>query len=132
MATFEGKVAIVTGSTTVESGGLNIGGATATELAAGWGQGRTRRHQYRRRTGPSPFKLNERRGQEVAIAVETDVRSEDQIERLVATTVERLCAPSIVINIVGIFPAADGDVATIDCKELGTTSSRSTSAESCC
>ena len=34
MSRLANKVAIVTGATTVEPGGLNIGGATATELVA--------------------------------------------------------------------------------------------------
>ncbi|MGM5069103.1 SDR family NAD(P)-dependent oxidoreductase [Rhodococcus qingshengii] len=112
MPTFEGRVAIVTGATTVEPGGLNIGGATATELAA---RGAKVALADINIAGAQALadQLNARHGQEVAIAVETDVRSEEQIQRLVATTVDRLGEPSIVINIVGIFPAADKDVATM-------------------
>lgn len=54
--------------------------------------------------------LNERHGEGTAIAVETDVRSEEQIERLVATTVDKLGEPTIVMNIAGIFPGDDVDV----------------------
>jgi NAD(P)-dependent dehydrogenase (short-subunit alcohol dehydrogenase family) len=112
MPNFDNKVAIVTGATTVEPGGLNIGGATATELAANGAKVALADINI---AGAQALadQLNERHGKEVAIAVETDVRSEAQIERLVATTVEKLGEPTIIINVAGIFPGDDGEVATM-------------------
>ncbi|WP_055476935.1 SDR family NAD(P)-dependent oxidoreductase [Gordonia sp. HS-NH1] len=110
MPNLEGKTAIVTGATFVEPGGLNIGGATATELVASGAKvaladtniGGAKRLADR---------LNESAGSTVAIAVETDVRSEEQIEQLVRTTVAELGEPTIVMNIAGIFPPDDTEVA---------------------
>ncbi|ANY24138.1 SDR family NAD(P)-dependent oxidoreductase [Gordonia terrae] len=112
MPDFENKVAIVTGATTVEPGGLNIGGATATELAAG---GALVALADINIAGAQALadQLNQRHGRQVAIAIETDVRHESQVKRLVDATVEQLGEPTIVINIAGIFPAEDGDVATM-------------------
>jgi NAD(P)-dependent dehydrogenase (short-subunit alcohol dehydrogenase family) len=112
MPNFDNKVAIVTGATTVEPGGLNIGGATATELAANGAKVALADINI---AGAQALadQLNKRHGKEVAIAVETDVRSEEQIEHLVATTVEKLGEPTIVINVAGIFPGDDGEVATM-------------------
>ncbi|MCR1785854.1 SDR family oxidoreductase [Nocardioides carbamazepini] len=112
MPTFSDKVAIVTGATTVEPGGLNIGGATAVELAAGGAKVALADINIQGAQALADL-LNERHGDGTAIAVETDVRSEDQIERLVATTVQQLGEPTITINIAGIFPADDTEVATM-------------------
>lgn len=112
MARFDNKVAIVTGATTVEPGGLNIGGATATELAAGGAKVVLADINI---SGAQALadQLNQRHGGEVALAVQTDVRSEEQIERLVAATVDTFGEPTIVMNIAGIFPGEDGEVATM-------------------
>lgn len=112
MPDFTGKVAIVTGATTVEPGGLNIGGATATELAANGAKVALADINL---AGAQALadQLNARHGDGTALAVETDVRSEEQIERLVATTVETLGEPTIVMNIAGIFPPDDTEVAAM-------------------
>ncbi|MDV7242710.1 SDR family oxidoreductase [Rhodococcus oxybenzonivorans] len=112
MGRVEGKVAIVTGATSVEPGGLNIGGATATELASEGARvvladinvdGAERLAKI----------LNDRHGDKTALAVGIDLRHEDQIEKLVQRTVDYFGAPDIVVNNAGIFPGDDGDVATM-------------------
>ncbi|MFZ2178616.1 MAG: SDR family oxidoreductase [Rhodococcus sp. (in: high G+C Gram-positive bacteria)] len=112
MGRVEGKIAIVTGATSVEPGGLNIGGATATELAAEGArvvladinvEGAERLAKI----------LNDRHGDKTALAVGIDLRHEEQIERLVQRTVDYFGAPDIVVNNAGIFPGDDGDVATM-------------------
>jgi NAD(P)-dependent dehydrogenase (short-subunit alcohol dehydrogenase family) len=112
MPRFDDKVAIVTGATTVEPGGLNIGGATAAELAANGAKVALADINI---AGAQALadQLNASHGNGTAIAVETDVRSEAQVLRLVATTVEKLGEPTIIINIAGIFPGDDGEVATM-------------------
>ncbi|MDL9935397.1 SDR family oxidoreductase [Gordonia sp. ABSL1-1] len=55
--------------------------------------------------------LNERHGEKTALAVEVDLRAEQQIEQLVQRTVDHFGAPDIVVNIAGIFPIDDGDIA---------------------
>ncbi|MGW0035644.1 SDR family oxidoreductase [Gordonia sp. NB41Y] len=112
MPSFDGKTAIVTGATTVDPGGLNIGGATATELVAGGAKVALADINIEGAQALAK-QLNERAGHSVAIAVHTDVRSEQQIEQLVATTVEQLGEPTIVINIAGVFPPDDTEVATM-------------------
>lgn len=112
MGRVEGKIAIVTGATSVEPGGLNIGGATATELAAEGArvvladinvEGAERLAKI----------LNDRHGDKTALVVGLDLRHEEQIESLVQRTVDYFGAPDIVINNAGIFPGDDGDVATM-------------------
>jgi NAD(P)-dependent dehydrogenase (short-subunit alcohol dehydrogenase family) len=112
MPRFDDKVAIVTGATTVEPGGLNIGGATAAELAANGAKVALADINI---AGAQALadQLNASHGNGTAIAVETDVRSEAQVQRLVATTVEKLGEPTIIMNIAGIFPGDDGEVATM-------------------
>jgi len=112
MGRVEGKIAIVTGATFVEPGGLNIGGATATELAAEGArvvvadidvEGAERLAKI----------LNDRHGEKTALAYGLDLRNENEIEQLVQRTVEYFGAPGVVVNNAGIFPADDGDVATM-------------------
>lgn len=107
-----GQVAIVTGATSVVPGGENIGGATAIELVGAGakvvvadidGEGAERLATL----------LNERHGSEVATAFTVDLRHEAEIERLVARTVETFDAPTLIMNIAGVFPADDGDVASM-------------------
>lgn len=112
MGRVEGKVAIVTGATSVEPGGLNIGGATATELAAEGAKVVLADINVEGAERLAAI-LNERHGDGTALAVGTDLRNEEEIERLVATTVEKFGALSIVANIAGIFPGGDGDVANM-------------------
>lgn len=107
------KIAIVTGATDIVDGGLNIGGATATELVARGARvvvadinedGATRLAE----------RLNAEAGGKVALAVPTDVRSEDDIRRLTATTVEAFGRIDIVINNAGVFPGGDGEIADLE------------------
>ncbi|QDQ93023.1 SDR family oxidoreductase [Rhodococcus sp. WB9] len=112
MGRVEGKVAIVTGATSVDPGGLNIGGATATELAA---EGARVVLADINVDGAERLAaiLNERHGDKTALAVGIDLRHEDQIEKLVQRTVDYFGAPDIVVNNAGIFPGDDGDVANM-------------------
>jgi NAD(P)-dependent dehydrogenase (short-subunit alcohol dehydrogenase family) len=112
MGRVEGRVAIVTGATSVVPGGLNIGGAAATQLAA---EGARVVLADINIDGAERLatNLNERHGDRTALAVQVDLRHEDQIERLVERTVEYFGEPNIVINNAGIFPGDDGDVATM-------------------
>lgn len=112
MSRLANKIAIVTGATTVEPGGLNIGGATATELVA---EGARVVLADINIDGASALaeQLNQKYGPDVAIAVHTDLRSEEAIQQLVATTVSTFGALHLLMNIAGIFPAGDGDVATM-------------------
>lgn len=113
MGRVEGKIAIVTGATWVDQGGLNIGGATASALAAEGAQVVLADINI---TGAQALadRLNTEHGDKTAIAVETDIRHEDQIKSLVATTVETFGSPTIVINNAGIFAPDDGAIATMD------------------
>ncbi len=106
------KTAIVTGATTVTPGGLNIGGAAATELVA---EGARVVLADLNIEGASALadQLNEVHGPGVAVAVQTDLRHEDQIEKLVATTIETFGGLNVLLNIAGIFPPGDGDIATM-------------------
>jgi NAD(P)-dependent dehydrogenase (short-subunit alcohol dehydrogenase family) len=112
MGSFEGKVAIVTGATSVVPGGVNIGGAVATELAA-----RGARVVVAARNAENAQRLAAEieadHGPGSALAVATDVRSEEQVERLVATAVHTFGGLHVLINVAGIFLPADGDLATM-------------------
>jgi NAD(P)-dependent dehydrogenase (short-subunit alcohol dehydrogenase family) len=112
MPRLSNKVALVTGATTVEPGGLNIGGATATELAA---EGAHVVLADINIEGASALadQLNSKYGPDIAIAVQTDLRSEAAIRDLVATTVSTFGGLQLLMNIAGVFPAGDGDVATM-------------------
>lgn len=106
------KIALVTGATTVQPGGLNIGGAAATELVA---EGARVVLADINIEGASALadQLNEKYGPNAAIAVHTDLRSEEAIRDLVATTVSTYGGLQVLLNIAGVFPAGDGDVATM-------------------
>lgn len=112
MSRLTNKTAIVTGATTVEPGGLNIGGATAAELVA---EGARVVLADINIEGASTLaeQLNQKYGPDVAIAVHTDIRSEDAIRDLVATTVSTFGGLQVLLNIAGVFPVGDGDVATM-------------------
>jgi NAD(P)-dependent dehydrogenase (short-subunit alcohol dehydrogenase family) len=112
MTSLTGKVAIVTGATKVDPGGLNIGGATAAELVARGARVAlaSRNIEDLQRLAAQ---LNEKHGPGVAIAVATDVRDEEQIERLVATTVSTFGGLQVLVNVAGVFPVSDGDIATM-------------------
>ncbi|MDV7352043.1 SDR family oxidoreductase [Rhodococcus oxybenzonivorans] len=112
MGRVERKVAIVTGATSVEPGGLNIGGATATELAAEGARVVVADINVEGAERLAAI-LNERHGDKTALAVGIDLRHEDQIQDLVQRTVDYFGAPDIVVNNAGIFPGDDGDVATM-------------------
>ncbi|BBY75369.1 short-chain dehydrogenase [Mycolicibacterium parafortuitum] len=106
------KIALVTGATTVEPGGLNIGGAAATELVA---EGARVVLADINIDGASALarRLNDKYGPDVAIAVRTDLRDEAAIAELVATAVSTFGGLNVLFNIAGVFPAGDGDVATM-------------------
>ncbi|MBC2637671.1 MULTISPECIES: SDR family NAD(P)-dependent oxidoreductase [unclassified Rhodococcus (in: high G+C Gram-positive bacteria)] len=112
MGRVEGRIAIVTGATSVEPGGLNIGGAAATELAAE-GAGVVLADINVEGAERLAAILNERHGEKTALAFGLDLRNESEIEQLVARTLEYFGRPDIVINNAGIFPIDDGDVATM-------------------
>src|SRR5689334_10836127 len=103
------KIALVTGATTVDPGGLNIGGAAATELVA---EGARVVLADINIEGASALaeQLNQKYGPNVAIAVHTDLRDEEAIRQLVATTVSTYGGLDVLLNIAGVFPAGDGDV----------------------
>ena len=102
-------VAIVTGATWVDPGGLNIGGAIATELVR-----RGLRVVVADVDAVGARALEERinteAGETVVRAVETDIRSEEQVQRLVAETVGTFGRLDAVANNAGIFPGGDGPV----------------------
>lgn len=106
------KIAIVTGATTVDPGGQNIGGATATELVAAGARVVLADINFE---GASALaeQLNEKYGPDTALAVHTDIRSEDAIRDLVATTVSTFGGLQLLMNVAGVFPVGDGDVATM-------------------
>lgn len=112
MPRLSNRVALVTGATTVEPGGLNIGGAAATEVVA---EGARVVLADINIEGASALaeQLNQKYGPDVAIAVHTDLRDEDAIRELVATTVSTFGKLDVLFNIAGVFPAGDGDVATM-------------------
>ncbi|MCV7220296.1 SDR family NAD(P)-dependent oxidoreductase [Mycolicibacterium elephantis] len=112
MSRLTDKIAIVTGATTVEPGGLNIGGATATEFVA---EGARVVLADINIDGANALadQLNDKYGPDVAIAVHTDLRSEDAIRDLVATTVSTFGGLNLLMNIAGVFPPGDGELATM-------------------
>jgi NAD(P)-dependent dehydrogenase (short-subunit alcohol dehydrogenase family) len=112
MPRLSNRVALVTGATTVQPGGLNIGGAAATEVVA---EGARVVLADINIDGASALadELNQKYGPDVAIAVHTDLRDEDAIRELVATTVSTFGTLDVLFNIAGVFPAGDGDVATM-------------------
>src|SRR5437762_7771533 len=111
MPTLDGKVAIVTGATWVEPGGLNIGGAIATELVAA-GACVVLADVDVAASEALAERLNAER-EKVAIAVPTDIRDETQIERLVARAIDTFGRLDIVANNAGVFPGGDGKVADL-------------------
>ncbi|MBT0768636.1 SDR family oxidoreductase [Kineosporia sp. J2-2] len=110
MSRFTDKVAVITGPTLVEPGGLNIAGAVAVEIAAEGGRvvlaGRdpegTRRLERH---------LNEKFGEGTASAFQLDLTSEEQIAALMAHAVETFGAIDILLNIAAVYHPADGDIA---------------------
>ncbi|MEV0057151.1 SDR family oxidoreductase [Saccharopolyspora shandongensis] len=112
VGSFGGKVAIITGAASVEPGGVNIGGAAAAELASCGARvvvaSRTIENVER-----LAAMLNKKHGPGTALAVATDVRSENQVEQLVATAVSAFGGLHVLINVAGIFPVGDGDLASM-------------------
>jgi NAD(P)-dependent dehydrogenase (short-subunit alcohol dehydrogenase family) len=106
-------VAIVTGATLVDPGGLNIGGAIATALVR-----RGLRVVVADVDAPGAQalaeQLNTAAGETVVRAMETDIRSEEQVQLLVAETVRTFGRLDAVANNAGIFPPGDGQVADLD------------------
>jgi NAD(P)-dependent dehydrogenase (short-subunit alcohol dehydrogenase family) len=103
----------VTGATLVEPGGLNIGGAITTELVR-----RGLRVVVADVNVPGAQaladQLNTATGETVVRAIETDIRSEEQVQHLVAETVSTFGRLDAVANNAGIFPAGDGQVGDLD------------------
>jgi NAD(P)-dependent dehydrogenase (short-subunit alcohol dehydrogenase family) len=112
MGRLSGRTAIVTGATLVDPGGLNIGGATASAFAA---EGARIVLADINIDGAQALakQLEAEYGPGVALAVETDLRSEDQIRALVETAVSAFGGLHLLMNVAGIFPAGDGEVATM-------------------
>jgi NAD(P)-dependent dehydrogenase (short-subunit alcohol dehydrogenase family) len=106
-------VAVVTGATLVDPGGLNIGGAITTALVQ-----RGLRVVVADVDLPGAQaladQLNTATGETVVRAVETDIRSEEQVQRLVAETVRTFGRLDAVANNAGIFPGGDGQVGDLD------------------
>jgi NAD(P)-dependent dehydrogenase (short-subunit alcohol dehydrogenase family) len=90
----DGKVAIVTGS------GRNIGRAVAESFAAAGAKVVVNGRQDRAAVDAVVRGIIERGGQ--AAAVMADVSKDDEVRRLVETTVTRFGAPDIVVSNVGI------------------------------
>ncbi|MGM5069127.1 SDR family NAD(P)-dependent oxidoreductase [Rhodococcus qingshengii] len=113
MPRLENKVAIITGATWIEDGGLNIGGATAEEFAS---EGARVVVADINASGAIDLadRLNERFGKDTAIAVRVDVRVENDLEQLVAEAVSRFERLDIVVNNAGVFPGGDADVAGLE------------------
>jgi NAD(P)-dependent dehydrogenase (short-subunit alcohol dehydrogenase family) len=114
MTKLSGRTAIVTGSTWVDPGGLNIGGAVAAEIVREGGRVVLADINI---AGAAALakRLNESSsdGTPVAAAHEVDIRREDDLRRLVTNTVEQFGGVDILVNAAGIFPPDDGDVASM-------------------
>lgn len=126
MGRAEGKIAIVTGATWVDQGGLNIGGATASALAA---EGAKVVLADINVTAAQALadRLNAEHGDKTAIAVATDIRVEAQIEALVKETVETFGGLNVLVNNSGVFlflasdesSGINGEVVRVDGGLLG-------------
>ncbi|UGT62478.1 SDR family NAD(P)-dependent oxidoreductase [Nocardia asteroides] len=112
MARLTGRTAIVTGATLVDPGGLNIGGATAAAFAA---EGARVVLADTNIDGAQALakQLEAEHGPGVALAVQTDLRSEEQIAALIETTVSTFGGLHLLMNVAGVFPGGDGEVATM-------------------
>ncbi|GAA4491468.1 glucose 1-dehydrogenase [Rhodococcus olei] len=112
MTTMDGKVAIVTGATVV-GGRVNIGGAIAGELVA---RGARVMVTDIDTNGAHALatQLSDKYGADSVSAHIADIRSESDIERLVAATLSTFGTVDTVINNAGVFPVDDGAVADID------------------
>lgn len=112
MSRLSGKVAIVTGATWVADGGLNIGGATATEFVK---QGANVIVVDINSEGALALaeRLNESRTGS-AIAAIADVRVESDLVRVVETANDRFGTIDVLINNAGVFPGGDGEVIELE------------------
>jgi NAD(P)-dependent dehydrogenase (short-subunit alcohol dehydrogenase family) len=112
MSRLAGKVAIVTGATWVSDGGLNIGGATATEMVE---QGARVVVSDINAEGAQALakRLNETRAGS-AVAVGADVRVEADLVQLVDTTNDSFGTIDVLVNNAGVFPGGDGEVKDLD------------------
>lgn len=109
----KGKIAIVTGATWVEAGGLDIGGAVASALAAEGAKVVLADIKIEAAQALAD-RLNEEHGDKTAIAVYADIRDEAQIEALVREAVSTFGGLNVVINNAGIFPQNDGPIASME------------------
>ncbi|MCX4095839.1 SDR family NAD(P)-dependent oxidoreductase [Nocardia sp. alder85J] len=112
MGRLNDKIAIVTGATIVDPGGLNIGGATAAEFAAEGARVVLADINIQGARALADL-LNDKYGPDTALAIHTDLRSEDEIRALIDTAVRTYGGLHLLMNIAGIFPGDDGDVATM-------------------
>lgn len=112
MPDFTGKVAVITGATLVEPGGLNIAGAAAVEIVSAGGRvvlaGRNAEA-----TGHLADHLNEKFGPDVASGFPIDLASEEQVAGLMAHAVEKFGGINILMNVAAVFHPSDGDIATM-------------------
>lgn len=108
----EGKIAIVTGATWVEPGGLNIGGATASALAAEGAKVVLADINVEAAQALAD-RLNDEHGGKTAIAVKADIRDEAQIVALVQEAVSTFGGLNVVVNNAGVFLATDGPIASM-------------------
>ncbi|GAC54107.1 SDR family NAD(P)-dependent oxidoreductase [Gordonia amicalis] len=112
MGRVQGKVAIVTGATYVDAGGLNIGGATATELAAEGAKVVVADINVAGAEALAKI-LNDKFGENTVLPYGLDLRNESEIEALIAQTVSTFGTIDVVVNNAGIFPGDDVDVANM-------------------
>src|SRR4051812_18483373 len=102
MSRLSDKIALVTGATTVDPGGLNIGGAAATRLVS---EGARVVLADINIDGAAALadQLNKKYGPDVATAVHVDLRDETAIQALVATAVSTFGGLNVLFNIAGVF-----------------------------
>lgn len=113
MGRFTGQVGLVTGATWIEDGGLNIGGAVATELAA---EGAKVVVADRDKSGVDALveRLTAEHGADAVRGFPVDVRNEEQVAALIADTVSAFGRLDVVCSAAGVFPAEDAAVDSIE------------------
>jgi NAD(P)-dependent dehydrogenase (short-subunit alcohol dehydrogenase family) len=112
MSGLKDKVAIVTGATWLNDGGVNIGGATAEELVA---QGAKVVVADINGQGAADLAARINEGNEgAALASTTDVRNESDLKALVAQTLAEFGCIDVVINNAGVFRGDDGLIGDLD------------------
>jgi NAD(P)-dependent dehydrogenase (short-subunit alcohol dehydrogenase family) len=101
------RVAIVTGATYVEAGGLNIGGSIALTMARR-GASVVLADIDHRGAEEAADRINDEVPGARAIAVAVDVRVEEEIAKLTAHTIAEFGRINVVVNNAGVFRGDDG------------------------